>query len=282
MSANVTTTTAANFIPEVWSAEVQEAYLAELVIGSLVDRRFEPAVKQYGDTIHVPHLAAMTVGNHAAGNAAVTFTAATETMTDITIDKDYYVAFRIDNMAEVQSMNNQRQMYTSRAGKDLATEIDTSLADRFDDFAQAVGTLLVDVTDSNLQRAAQYINDANAPVSDRALVISPATLGSIQKIDKFVRLDYHNITGATAVEQALMSSPIYGAKVYCTTQANGDNTNGHKNAMFQKEALALVMQQEPKVFHQFMIEYIADAVVVEAIWGSQEMRDTSGVEISGK
>jgi len=280
MSVNVTVSTAANFIPEIWSSEVQEAYLAELVIGSLVDRRFEPAVKQSGDTIHVPHLAAMTVATKAA-NTAVAFTAATEAMTNISIDKDYVVAFRVDNIAEVQSMNNQRQMYTTRAGKDLGTQIDTSLADLFDGFSQTVGTLLVDITDANLKRSAQYLNDANCPMSDRSLVVSPASLASIQGIDKFVRLDYHNITGATAVEQALMSSPIYGAKVYCTTQANGDNTNGHKNAMFQREALALVMQQEPKVFHQFDIDFVADAVVVEAIWGVCEMRDSSGVEISG-
>jgi hypothetical protein len=42
------------------------------------------------------------------------------------------------------------------------------------------------------------------------------------------------------------------------------------------------MQQEPKVFSQFMIEYISDAVVVEAIWGVKEMRDTSGVWVKGK
>jgi len=281
VSTNITVTTAANFIPEVWSSEVQEAYLANLVIGGLVDRRFEAAVKQKGDTVHVPHLAAQTVATKVA-NTAVAFTSATEAMTDISIDKDYVVAFRIDNIAEVQSFNNQRQMYTTRGGKDLGTQIDTSLADLFDGFSQAVGTLLVDVTDPNLSRAAQYLNDANAPVGDRSLVVSPATLGSIQGIDKFVRLDYHNINGATAVEQAMMSAPIYGAKVYCTTQTNGDNTNGHKNAMFQREALALVMQQEPKVFYGFDINYVADAVVIEAIWGVKEMRDTSGVEISGK
>jgi hypothetical protein len=281
MSANITTTTAANFIPEIWSTEVLDAYIGELVLGALVDRRWEPDVKRMGDTIHVPNVAAMTVATKTA-NTAVTFTANTETMVNISIDKDYVVAFRIDNMAEVQSNLNLRQLYTNRAGRDLAKQIDTSLADQFDGFAQTVGTLLVDVTDENLQRSAQYLNDADCPVDDRSLVVSPATLGSIQKIDKFVRLDYHNIAGATAVERALQSSPIYGAKVYCTTQANGDNTNGHKNAMFQKEALALVMQQEPKVFSQFDIDYVADAVVVEAIWGVAEMRDTSGVELSGK
>ena len=280
-NANVTVTTAANFIPEIWSTEVLEAYVANLVFGALVDRKFEADVKAKGDTIHVPNLAAMTVGSKTAGTA-VTWSANTETKVDISIDQDYYVAFRIDNIGEVQSQNNLRQMYTERAGKDLAVQIDDSLAALVDAFSQTVGTLLVDITDDDLIRACQYLNDANAPVADRALVISPATLASIQAIDKFVRLDYHNIAGETAVEQAVMNSPIYGAKVYVSANVDGTNAAGHDNGMFQKEALALVMQQEPKVFSQFMIEYIADAVVVEAIWGVKEMRDTSGVWLKGK
>ena len=280
-TGNVTVTTAANFIPELWSSEILEAYLAEAVIASLVDRKFEAEARRKGDIIHVPNLAAMTVGTKAAGNA-VTWSANTEAKTDISIDQDKYVAFRLDNIAEVQSLNDQRQMYTTRAGKQLADTIDAALGDQMDNFSQAVGTLTSDVTDDNLIRSAQYLNDANAPVDNRSLIISPATYGSIMKIDKFVRLDYHNIAGETAVERAKMQMPIYGATVYVTTNVSGDNTNGHKNAMFQKEAVALVMQQEPKVFSQFMIEYIAEAVVVEAIYGIAEMRDTSGVEISGK
>jgi len=261
--------------------EILEAYLAEAVIASLVDRKFEAGVKEKGDTIHVPNLAAMTVGTKTAGTA-VTFSANTENKTDISIDQNKYVAFRIDNIAEVQSQQALRQMYTGRAGRDLADTIDAALGDQMDNFAQTVGTLLADVTDDDLIRSAQYLNDANAPIDSRSLIVSPATLSSIQKIDKFVRLDYHNIAGETAVERALMTQPIYGAKTYVTTNVNGDNTLGHKNAMFQKEAIALVMQQEPKTFSDFSVEYIAAEVVVEAIYGIAEMRDTSGVELSGK
>ena len=277
----VTVTTAANFIPELWSMEILDAYIADLVMGALVDRKFDPEVKTKGDTIHVPNLAAMTVSQKTAGNS-VSFGANTEAMTDISIDQDWYVAIRIDNIAEVQAQNNLRGMYTTRAGRDLAKKIDDTLTNLVDSISQTVGTLAADITDDNLIRSAQYINDASAPVAERALVISPATLGTIQKIDKFVRLDYHNIAGATAVEQALMTMPIYGARTYVTANIEGDNTNGHDNVMFQKEWATLVMQQEPKVFSQFMIEYIADAVVVEAIWGIKEMRATSGVFIAGK
>lgn len=280
--ANITVTTAANFIPEIWSTEILEAYVAELVFGALVDRKFEAEVKQKGDIIHVPNLAAMTVAQKTAGNA-VSFTATTESKTDITVDQDWVVAFRIDNIAEVQAQNNLRQMYTTRAGKDLAVKIDSTVAALVDDFAQTQGTLALDVTDDNLLRAVQYLDDANAPRDDRAWVISPATLMTLMKIDKFVKLDYVNPAGkGTAVEKAMLNYPIYGAGVYVSTNVEGDNTNGHDNGYFQKEAIALVMQQEPKTFSQFMIEYVADAVVVEAIWGVAEMRDTSGVWLKGK
>ena len=230
----------------------------------------------------MPNLAATTIAQKTAGNA-ISFTATTESKTDITIDQDWYGAFRVDNIAEVQAQNNQRQMYTTRVGKDLANKIDTTVAALVDDFAQNVGTLASYVTDDNLLRAVQYLDDANAPRDDRAWVISPATLMTLMKIDKFVRLDYVNPTGkGTAAEKATLNYPIYGAPVYVTTNVEGDNTNGHDNGLFQKEAIALVMQQEPKVFSQFMIEYIADAVVVEAIWGLAEMRDTSGVWVKGK
>lgn len=280
-TGNVTVTTAANFIPEIWSTEILEAYVANLVFGALVNRRHEAEVATKGDTIHVPNLDAMTVGQKTAGNA-VTFSANTENVTDIVIDQDWYVAFRIDNIAEVQSMNDQRGMYTRRAGVDLAVKIDSTVAALVDAFSQNVGTLTADITDDNLIRSAQYLNDANAPVNDRSLVLSPGGYTSVQKLDKFQRLDYHNIAGATMVEQVMLNTPIYGARVYVTTNVEGDNTNGHDSGMFQKDVIALVMQQEPKVFTQFMIEYISDAVVVEAIWGLKEMRDTSGVWIKGK
>jgi len=280
-TGNVTVTTAANFVPELWSSYVIEATHANLVFGNLVDRRYEANIKRAGDTIHVPSLAAMTVGTKTAGNAVV-FSVNTETMTNISVDTDSYVAIRIDNIAEVQSQEDLLKLYTNRAGYDLATTIDTAVANLVDTITNNVGTLAVSIIDDDLIRAVQYLDDANAARIDRSWVMSPATFGDLLKIDKFVRLDYVSPGGKTAVETAKLNHPIYGADVYVTTQVEGDNTNGHDNVFMQKECITLVMQQEPKTYTQFMIEYLSDAVVIEAIYGVKLMRADHGVWIKAK
>jgi len=279
-TGNVTVNTAANFIPEIWSLEIIEAAHAALVFGNLYWKDFEAEVKAKGDIVHIPNLSAMTTGSKTAGNA-ITFSVNTENKTDLSVDKHDYVAFMVDDIAEVQANTNQRQMYTKRAGYDLGALVDTYLAAFVDDFDYNVGTLATDVTDDNLLRAAQYLNDANAPMNDRSLVISPATLNSIMKIDKYVRLDYHNIKGETAVESGMLNQPLAGAKVYVTTQVEGDNTNGHHNGMFHKQAVAFAMQRQPMVHTEYSVDYLAWKVATDCIYGAIETRGTFGVDILG-
>ena len=75
--ANMTITTAAAFIPEIWSDEVVATYKANLVAANLV-RNLNHAGKK-GDTIHIP-----TPGRNAASakvkDTAVTYV--TDTATD--------------------------------------------------------------------------------------------------------------------------------------------------------------------------------------------------------
>jgi len=249
-------------------------------MGNLMDRRFEADVSSAGDIIHVPNLGAMTVGDKSA-NSVVTFAATAETKVDITIDQHKYVAFEIEDIAEVQANRNLRTMYTTRAGYDLAAAIDSYCCNMIDNFSQTVGTDNVDVTDGDLLDCVTYLDNANAPVVNRAWVISPETRSSIMKIDKFVRLDYVKPTGQTAIETALLSQPIYGAPVYVTTQVKNGSA-GHIMGLFHKEAMALVIQRKPKVHVDYYIDNLDYKVVVDVIFGTQEMRDTFGAELLGK
>ena len=251
-----------------------------MVMGNLMDRRFEKDVSSKGDIIHVPNLAAMTVGDKGA-NSAVTFVSTAETKVDITINQHKYVAFEIEDIAEVQADRNLRQMYTTRAGYDLAAAIDSYCCNMIDNFSQTVGTDNVDVTDDNLLTCLTYLDNANAPVVNRAWVISPETRSSIMKIDKFVRMDYVKPTGQTAIESAMLSQPLYGAPVYVTTQLK-DGSSGHIMGLFHKEAMALVVQRKPMVHVMYYIDNLDYKVVVDVIFGTMEMRDTFGAELLGK
>ena len=73
---NVTTTTAAVFVPEVWAADIQKHTKANLVLADLV-KRADADVAQYGDKVHFPFLAEVAARSKSAGTD-VTFDAATE------------------------------------------------------------------------------------------------------------------------------------------------------------------------------------------------------------
>ena len=121
---SVTVTTAANFIPEIWSDEIVAAYKKNLVLANVVMKMNFRGKK--GDTVHVP---APTRGAASAKGAtnAVTLIAATETEVQISINKHYEYSRLIEDIVEAQALNSLRQFYTSDAGYALAKQVDTDL-----------------------------------------------------------------------------------------------------------------------------------------------------------
>ena len=112
-SNSVTTTTAANFIPEIWSDEIVAAYKKNLVMANLVMKMNFKGKK--GDTVHIP---APTRGSASAKAAetAVTLIAATESEVQVSINKHYEYSRLIEDIVEAQALNSMRQFYTSDAG----------------------------------------------------------------------------------------------------------------------------------------------------------------------
>jgi len=59
--------------------------------------------------------------------------------------------------------------------------------------------------------------------------------------------------------------------------SGNSNTNGHDNALFHKEAIALVMDEMPTWDSWRNVLHIADEVVCDTIYGVDEIRDVAGV-----
>jgi len=274
-------TTADVFIPELWSMEAIVERENQLVFANLVDRRFEKGLS-YGDTIHVPGVSNLAVRTKST-NGAIDYETVTESNTDISIATHQYVAIALENITRVQNNRDQLQLYAGKLGYALALAVDDVLAGLVDNFSQTVGTLAVELTDDELLRARQYLDDADAPQESRVMIVSPAQETGLLKLDRFVHNDYDSVHGPgreTGLEKAYVSS-FMGMPIYRSVNVEGTNSAGHDNAMFQKEAIALVMQISPKTYHQFDIDYIVDKVVIEQLYGTQEMRDDHGVFMKG-
>lgn len=274
--ANVTVTTAATFIPEVWSDDILRIVEANLIIGPRV-HNYSADVKNFGDIIHVPSLAEVTAASKSAGSD-VTFTANTESEIQIAIDQHKYAAVKIEDIAAVQSKANLMSEYTEVIGYSVAKAIDGTLAALATGFSQTTGTTNTAITDAVVLRSIQYLDDANAPLTNRHFVVAPSVKKDILSLDKFVL--FQN-TGAVNGSSRVMTGnlgEIYGVEIGVTTQITlSSSPITIQNMMFHRDALGLATQQSVRVQSQYKLESLAWALVADAIWGVKEMRDTFGV-----
>ena len=276
-------TTADVFIPEIWSSLAIVAREAQLVFAKLVDRKFEDGLTK-GDKLNIPNISDLAARAKSI-NAAITYETVTETNTTITVDQHYYAAIAVESITKVQSDRDMLAAYAGKLGYALGLNVDDALASQVeaDWSGQTVGTLAAENTYHDYLRAIQYLDDANAPADSRYFVISPASEVGLLKMDTYINNDYTNIHGTgreSALDKAYISS-FLGVPVYKSTNVDGTNSAGHDNTLFQKEAQALIMQMTPDMHTMYDIDFFADKVAIEQLYGEQVMRSDHGVWIKG-
>ena len=273
--------TADVFIPEIWSALAVVARESQLVFAKLIDRRFEDELS-IGDKINIPSVNDLNTADKAR-NGAITYETITEEMLTITVDTHNYSAIAVESITKVQTNRDMLQLYAGKMGYALAKTVDDTLAGLVDNFSDSVGTLAAENTYDDYLRAIQYLDDADAPADSRYFVISPAAEVGLLKMDTYINNDYSNIHGSgrnTALEFAYATS-LLGIPTYKSTNVEGTNSAGHDNGLFQKEALAMIMQMNPTMHSMYDIDYFADKVAIEQLYGVSEVRDDHGVWIKG-
>ena len=165
----------------------------------------------------------------------------------------------------------------------VAQSIDDTLAGLIDNFSQAIGTLGVSVTDDNILRAVQYLNDANVQEENRVALVSSAQQIELLKIEKYINSLYQTTLGAAndGKFRGFFGS-LYGVDWYMSTITEGTNAAGHDNGVWQKEAIACVIIDNNRVATDYEITTDSFRHAVHSIYGAVEVRDTSGVWLKGK
>lgn len=289
----ITRTTADVFIPEIWSGLAVVERENALVMVPLVDRRFE-AELTIGDTLHVPSLSNLGSARTKSAVTAITFVTVTETNTQagddgfdgvtITINTHDYNAIAIESIAKLQSDRDLMSMYAGKLGYSLGLSLDDSIAVRMDTFSNTVGALAIPLGDDEILRAIQYLDDADTPQEERNIVVSPAQAIEFLKLDRFVHNDYSTLHASfeamPGLGRAYVTSYL-GIPIFKSVNVDGTNAAGHDNAMLHRESIALIVQQMPKSYAHFDIDFLADKIAIEQVYGSSEVRDDHGVFMAG-
>ena len=239
---------AANFIPEIWAADLSDATKAHLGLADLVDRSYESDMKS-GDIIHIQDFSHPSVRVKAEDTAA-TIANRTETQQNVTINREAYSRMLFEDIAELQSKYALRSRYTSDMAYSLMAYVEGDLTSGLtslpDDFSQLVGTLGSDPTTDNLIRAVQYLDDGDVPESGRFFYMSPPTHAALLKQDVFINADYGSNGG---VSSGRITKPVYGATTHVSSLANANPSAAAQSYSWfcHKRGVALIMQQSPKV-----------------------------------
>ena len=274
--ANMTVTTAAKFIPKLWSDEVIATYKANLVAANLV--RNLNHVGKKGDTIHIP-----TPGRNAASakvkDTAVTLVTDTAVHTDIVINKHFEWSTQIEDIAELQALNSMRRFYTDDAGYALAKNIDAALVTDLDGAAALTGgnAVITTVTDwdASILLAIENLNDNDVPLNDRSLMVTPSCMTALMAEERFTEQAF--IGSGTAIKTGKIGM-IYGVDVYMSTQVGTGNTE--KAFLFQKDALVLATQQNIRTQTQYVQSQLADLFTADTVYGSKVVRPGSIQELT--
>jgi len=288
---NVTVTTAATFMPDIWSDETVAAYKKNLVLANLVMKMNFKGKK--GDVIHIP---APTRGSATAKAAStqVTLIAAVESELQVAIDQHFEYSRLIEDIVEAQALSSLRQFYTADAGYALAKQVDTSLIQLGRSTnggagtnAYATGAFIGGdgtsayvaasnnesaLTDAAIRRTIQRMDDTDTPMDGRFFVIPPSSRNTLMGLARYTEQAFVGGTNNTIRTGEIGN--LYGIPVFVSS--NCDTASGSTSArvclMGHKDSVVLVEQVGIRSQIQYKQEYLATLYTSDTLYGVQILR----------
>tara|TARA_R110002153_G_C13321282_1_gene497128 strand:- start:53 stop:1012 length:960 start_codon:yes stop_codon:yes gene_type:complete len=304
----VDNTSAASFIPEIWSDEVVAAYKSNLVLAPLVKKMSMSGKK--GDTIHIPK-PVRGAATAKVANTAVTIQNNVESEVIVSINKHFEFSRLIEDITNVQAQASLRAFYTGDAGYGLAKQIDSDLFELSKSFGDGDGSayatsaaqyvdattglteyeidtmVAADVfTDAGFRAAIQLLDDQDVPMDGRSFVVPPVLRNVLMGIERYVSSDF--VAGGVVANGKIGS--LYGTELYISTncptlEAVGDVLTDTAISvrgamMFHKEAMVLAEQTKVRSQTQYKQEFLGTLYTADTIYGTQVIRPEAGLLIA--
>ena len=301
MGGAVDNTSAATFIPEIWSDEVVAAYKKNLVLANLVKSMGMTGKK--GDVIHVPKPVRGDAHAKVEGQA-VTIQNATEGEVQVAIDKHFEYSRMIEDITETQALASLRQFYTGDAGYALARQVDTDLMDLGKSLGNGDGSSWAtsaafqinttsgaleaydidgtadvgDFSDGAFRALIQKMDDADVPMDNRCFVIPPSLRNAIMGEDRYMSSDFVDGRG---VQNGLIGT-LYGVDVFVSTNCATPESGVRAAQLLHKDTYVLAEQQGVRSQTQYKQEFLGTLYTADTLYGTQVLRPDAGFVLAVK
>jgi hypothetical protein len=310
-----------NFIPQLWSDEVIASYKSNLVMANLV-RKLNHRGKK-GSSIKIPTPSRGAASNKVAETQVTLIQHGTDAGLTININRHKEYSRLIEDIVDVQALGSLRRFYTDDAGYAIARRVDkdlildmlafgltgsgATLVENPDGSIDSTSTSFtnprigddsaawdptastntgnaVDLTDLGIRKFIRRLDDIDAPMAGRYLVIPPVIK---QDMLGFARYTEQSFTGEVGKGNSIRNGlvgDVYGVEIYITNQLplveDAAGTADQRAALFfQRDAELLVEQMGVRTQTQYKQEYLGDLFTADMIYDVKTLRQASIIPI---
>ena len=275
LGAAHTTSTADDFVPELWSDGIYRYFERGTVFKNLIED-YSSLVKSSGDTVNIPQID-LKASSDKAANTLVTYDATATTVTQLAIDKHKYNAMLFEDILQIQANADLVAKYTSMYGEALARALDGDIWAELDglNVSVALGSGDDNLSTADFQAALASLGENDVPYMDGScsMVVNPTMMADILDpgagISKnFWRADASgdgSILNNGAGTKGFMGR-LFGINVYMsnTIDSSGSVCCG---AIFHKSAAVCAVQQSVRVQAEYSVDALGTKVVADTIYG---------------
>lgn len=252
------------------------------------------------DTLRIPMPARGSAYSKGAATQ-VTIQATQDTDKTVVIDKHFEYSKLIEDITEIQALSSMRQFYTNDAGYALAKQKDTDLIQLGRLFNGGAGTAVYAnafiggdgttaynsastgnasaLTDAAIRRTIQRLDDVDAPMDQRYLVIPPSSRNTMMGLSRFTEQAFVGESGGGNTIRNGLIGEVYGVEAFVTTNCDtasvASGTAPRIALMFHKDSMVLAEQLDVRSQTQYKQEYLATLYTADTLYGVKLLRGSS-------
>jgi hypothetical protein len=284
MGGSVNNTSAATFIPEIWSDEVIAAYKSNLIMANAVKKMSMTGKK--GDVIHVPKPTRGTATAKQAG-VAVTIQNSVESEVLININKHFEFSRLIEDITEVQGLAKQIDFDLFELGKSFGDGNGTSFVNSGSfqintttgalEAYDADGTVDIGAfSDAVFRGLIQKMDDADVPMDGRTFVVPPSLRNAIMGVERYNSSDF--VDGKGTVTGKIGN--LYGVDVLVSSNVPTLEAGVRGAQLIHKDTNVLAEQQAVRSQTQYKQEFLGTLYTADCLYGCQVMRPEAGFTLA--
>tara|TARA_R100000655_G_scaffold45131_1_gene81977 strand:- start:1106 stop:1993 length:888 start_codon:yes stop_codon:yes gene_type:complete len=281
MANNITGVGTANvdadaFVPELWSAGVENYIKKKFVLANLVnDVSF--MVASAGDKINIPRVTentatTTTISSFTEGTAAVGYTSPNDSTGTLTVDQMAYYARIYPDIVEIQANPDLLNLHAEAMGFAIGKAIDSHIASLLTTYSSdfTEHSLAADnaLTAAELQLVVKSLYTAGIDPNDGyVMVVGAELISDLMGIDQFTSADYvkDQYVWKNGLLGSIMGMPVYATNSIAASDGTADHVVG---CIYKPSNIFLAYSQKPKMVSQYSVDFLGHKVAAHAYYGS--------------